>query len=156
MLWLIIVAFIFCILGCLYLFKWQRYRRITSFRGRLLSQVNRARRRRKLRPLGRTKLLDHLAARHSKSMAKNRKCSHNGFHKRCSIIKDKTGLEYIGENCYMFPSRSYNRRVAGKLVHGWLNSPGHRANLLNPGFRRTGIGIRVQKHYIYATQLFTN
>jgi uncharacterized protein YkwD len=27
------------------------------------------------------------------------------------------------------------------IVTSWMNSPGHRANILNPRFRDTGIGI---------------
>ena len=32
---------------------------------------------------------------------------------------------------------------ASSIVRAWLASPGHRANLLRPGFRRIGIGTRV-------------
>ena len=33
-----------------------------------------------------------------------------------------------------------SRATAAGIVRGWLASPGHRANLLRPGFRRIGIG----------------
>ena len=140
----------------LYLLKWRRYRKIVSFKGRLLSQVNSARRRRKLGALGRTKLLDRVAAGHSKSMAKRKHCDHHGFEKRAALIKRKTGLSYIAENCYMFPVSRYDAYVAKKLVEGWLKSAGHRANLLNPKFKRTGIGIIVRRGHVYATQIFTD
>ena len=139
-----------------YLFRWWPNRRIVSFRGRLLDHVNYTRRKRKLSSLGRTNLLDKVAAEHSKSMAKHRHCDHHGFDKRAALIERKSGLSYIAENCYMFPSGTYNTHIAKELVEGWLQSPGHRANLLNPDFRRTGIGIIVKKGYVYATQIFTD
>lgn len=143
------------ILVSLYLFKWRRYRKIVSFKGRLLSQVNYARRKRGLSPLGRTKLLDKVAAGHSKSMARRKHCDHHGFERRSAFIERKTGLSYIAENCYMFPAKRYDPHVAKGLVEGWLKSPGHRANLLNPKFKRIGIGIIVRKGHVYATQIFT-
>lgn len=126
------------------------------FSGRLLSRVNSARRKRGLKPLGRTRLLGKVAAEHAKSMARRKHCDHHGFNKRYALIKRRARLYNIAENCYMFPARKYDSHVAKKLVEGWLKSPGHRANLLNPEFRRTGIGIAVRKGYVYATQIFTD
>ena len=44
-------------------------------------------------------------------------------------------------------------------VHGvvdeWMASPGHRANILTPDFRRTGVGVAIaDDDSIYVTQLF--
>jgi uncharacterized protein YkwD len=154
--WILAIIIFIVIFLPLYLFKWSKYRRIVSFRGRLLSQVNLARKRKHLQPLGKVILLDKVAVRHSKSMARRRSCDHHGFSERVSFIKSKTGLSDIGENCYMFPARKYTARVARELLHGWLKSSGHRVNLLNPSYKRTGIGIVVRKRYVYATQIFTN
>jgi len=154
--WIIAVIICIVIFLPLYLFKWRKYRRIVSFRGRLLGQVNLSRKRKHLQPLGRVIFLDRVAGRHSKSMARRKFCDHHGFEDRVSLIKSKTGLSYVGENCYMFPARKYTAHVARELLRGWLKSPGHRANLLNPTYRRTGIGIVVRKGYVYATQIFTD
>jgi uncharacterized protein YkwD len=49
---------------------------------------------------------------------------------------------------------------AAFLLRGWMNSPGHRANLLNPAFRLTGCaarlghGILSSDLRVYATQVF--
>lgn len=41
-------------------------------------------------------------------------------------------------------------------VEGWMNSPGHRANILRAEFTHTGIGIAVTAdHTYYFTQVFT-
>jgi hypothetical protein len=36
---------------------------------------------------------------------------------------------------------AYGYTTPATVMNGWINSPGHRANLLNPNFREIGIGI---------------
>ena len=36
----------------------------------------------------------------------------------------------------------------------WARSSGHRANMLNPRYRRTGIGIVKQRGYLWVTMIF--
>jgi uncharacterized protein YkwD len=55
----------------------------------------------------------------------------------------------------MYPGRHYNKKAALDLVRGWMKSPGHRDNLLNPNYRKMGIGIAIRKGNIYATQIFS-
>ncbi len=59
------------------------------------------------------------------------------------------------------PDREYTYSAyAAFLLQGWMNSPGHRANLLNPYFRlsgcaaRLGHGILPRDQRVYATQVF--
>jgi len=41
------------------------------------------------------------------------------------------------------------------IVAGWMNSPGHRRNILEPHFRRTGLGAAIDgRGMIWITQLF--
>lgn len=43
------------------------------------------------------------------------------------------------------------------MVRNWMNSSGHRANILSPSFRKIGIGVATTGRYGYfATQNFTN
>lgn len=152
--WIIaIIAIVIFILSNL---RYRQYRRTVSYKGRLLSNVNRVRRRYGLQPLGRVKFLDYVAAKHARSMAKRRTCDHWGFTVRAKWIQEKMGLGYVAENCYKFPGTKYTRHKAHGMLKGWMKSPGHRENILNPEMRRTGIGIRVSKRYIYAVQIFTN
>jgi uncharacterized protein YkwD len=50
-----------------------------------------------------------------------------------------------------------NSTAAG-AVQAWLNSAGHRANMLNGTFRRLGVGVyrTLQSPYTYYVQVFTN
>jgi uncharacterized protein YkwD len=41
----------------------------------------------------------------------------------------------IGENI------ACGQRSAAEVVRGWMNSPGHRANILKPGFTHIGVGF---------------
>lgn len=40
------------------------------------------------------------------------------------------------------------------VMDGWMNSPGHRSNILNPDFKRLGVGIYVDNGRYYWVQLF--
>jgi uncharacterized protein YkwD len=47
---------------------------------------------------------------------------------------------------------------AGSAVQAWLNSSGHRANMLNGAFRHLGVGVfrTPSSPYTYYVQVFTN
>jgi uncharacterized protein YkwD len=50
---------------------------------------------------------------------------------------------------------AYGQPDAQTVVNGWMNSPGHRANILNGSFKQTGIGVyRDAKGTYYWTQMF--
>lgn len=66
------------------------------------------------------------------------------------------GISYFtaGENIAYTMGYGVSARQAAQM---WYNSPGHRANMLNPNFGKIGIGIAVTKNNeVYYTQLFTN
>jgi uncharacterized protein YkwD len=48
--------------------------------------------------------------------------------------------------------------LASQFVNGWINSPEHYANIVNPHFRRTGIaiGVSLDGTRVVATQVFTD
>jgi uncharacterized protein YkwD len=48
--------------------------------------------------------------------------------------------------------------IADQFVTGWINSPEHFANIVNPHFRRTGIaiGVTLDGTRVVATQVFTD
>lgn len=51
---------------------------------------------------------------------------------------------------------AYGQRKPQEVVNAWMNSPGHRANILNPSFNKIGIGVYQYNGTIYWSQLFTN
>ena len=46
------------------------------------------------------------------------------------------------------------QQIAGNFMRGWMNSPGHRENILRPAMTHIGIGLQQQGNRIYATQNF--
>ncbi|HWQ65945.1 MAG TPA: CAP domain-containing protein [Methanospirillum sp.] len=46
------------------------------------------------------------------------------------------------------------RSVSEAIMRGWMQSPGHRANILDPLFDRIGVGLSWNGEYWYATQEF--
>ena len=61
-----------------------------------------------------------------------------------------TGRTWIGENI------SAGSRTAAGVVEGWMQSPGHRANILKPEYREIGVGVETGtgEYAIYWVQLF--
>ena len=78
--------------------------------------------------------------------------------------------EGLGENIaqyYLYSSATYLagveirrnyytlNKLAAEIVDGWMNSPGHRENILNTRYDRAGIGVAVDaEEAVYATQNF--
>lgn len=62
----------------------------------------------------------------------------------------------IGENIMeMGGSRTLDaRQFARVAVDGWMKSPGHRANILDPSYDKSGIGVTLVGGQAYATQVF--
>ncbi len=55
-----------------------------------------------------------------------------------------------------FTETVYNtdQEIATEAVIGWMNSPGHRKNILTGDFNEAGIGIAKEKNYLIITQVF--
>lgn len=68
-----------------------------------------------------------------------------------STVLQEYGISYrtAGENI------AYGQRSPQEVVTGWMNSPGHRANILNGSFSKIGIGVYQSNGVIYWSQLFT-
>lgn len=68
-----------------------------------------------------------------------------------SVLKEyNISYRTAGENI------AYGQRTPNEVVNGWMNSPGHRANILNADFNKIGIGVYESNGTIYWSQLFTN
>ncbi len=62
----------------------------------------------------------------------------------------------IGENIWYSSGYHYSRvqQLAREIVDDWMNSPGHRENLLRPAFTHLGVGVSARQQSIRATQEF--
>lgn len=59
-----------------------------------------------------------------------------------------------GENIAYISGMSGNAQLATKFMDNWMNSPGHRANILSSNFSSIGIGVYKIGNTYYATQEF--
>ncbi|WEL17042.1 putative protein with SCP/PR1 domains [Halorhabdus sp. SVX81] len=145
--------------------------------------INEERSERGLASLSFNDALQEIARYHSQDMAERRYFAHTApdgedmgarysrFDFQCEVqISDRqyaTGAENIA---YTYADTNvvtdggtvnYNRnetRIAQGLVDGWMNSPGHRANILKSYWQSEGIGIAITETdegiRVYATQNF--
>ncbi len=110
-----------------------------------LCVLNAERVRRDLRPLRLSRKLSRAARLHSRAMARRRFFSHNSlggasFVDRIRRTGYLSGVRSwaVGENiAYGSGSRSAPRSIG----RAWMNTAGHRANILSSSFRAIGIGI---------------
>jgi len=96
--------------------------------------INRARGHHGLKRLHAGRRLARAADFHTRSMLRGNYFAHGAFVQR---VRRYVRYRAIGETLAMA-----SRCSARRIVRMWLNSPGHRAVLLSPRFRRVGIGRR--------------
>ena len=66
-------------------------------------------------------------------------------------------ISQIGENIYMGARLDYATDIktqARLIVDGWMTSPGHRRNILDPNYTHLGVGVAAKDKMCYATQVF--
>lgn len=117
----------------------------------LLRLVNAERQRVNAPPLALNDKLTAAAQRHAQDMATNRRMSHDGFDGSTMGSRiDATRYRWstIGENVAM------GQPTAAAVMSDWMNSPGHRQNILNPAFTELGIGQATEGGRIYWAQVF--
>lgn len=154
--------------------------RIADLEKKIHDLINRERRNHGLTSLDWNSTLSNIARKHSMDMAKRNYFSHEspegqsfsfrysreGF--ACSVpVQDRIflGAENILQNnlydrvVYVNGAARYDwnssKKIAESTVDGWMNSPGHRKNILTPHWRSEGIGIAVSPDdKVYITQNF--
>lgn len=123
-----------------------------SYQEIILKKVNIARREKGLKPLKINEELNKIAIVKAKDMAKDEKLSHNSkkFGMTFNLIK-KEGIRYSAAAENIARWHDTPEFVAKR----WLNSKGHRKNILNPDYDETGIGLAKDKSgKNYWVQLF--
>jgi uncharacterized protein YkwD len=110
-----------------------------------LCELNHTRGRYGLHHLRLNKRLSRAARRHARDMARRNYFSHDtlgggSFLDRIRRTGYLRGAHswIVGENL-AWGSRGYSRPQV--IMRMWMNSPGHRANILNGSFREIGIGV---------------
>lgn len=147
--------------------------RLEALEKRIHELVNKERKKRGLNSLGWSSELSRIARLHSRDMASKNYFSHYDLEGRnfehrytrwgfaCRIPMGKGRYTLGGENLFqnnLYDSVTYIRnlgatrtvydwnsleQIARSTVSGWMKSPGHRKNILQPFWKTEGIGIAV-------------
>ncbi|NHU85483.1 CAP domain-containing protein [Kocuria sp. JC486] len=119
----------------------------------LLSMMNDARAQAGLSPLSSHAELDAISGDWSSQMAASNSATHNP-----SFIEQTqaTGSTNMAENIsYDVESKGSAHATAQYFFDFWMNSPAHRANIMNPDFTHVGFGSAESGNgYVYGTQNF--
>ncbi|MBZ2174607.1 hypothetical protein K8M07_05030 [Schnuerera sp. xch1] len=106
-----------------------------------------------LAPLTHSAELSKVARAKSQDMADKNYFSHNSptYGDPFAMMKE-FGIDYgyAGENI------AKGQKSAESVVEGWMNSTGHRENILNPNFNKIGVGYVESNGTTYWTQMFTD
>ena len=147
--------------------------RVSDLEQRINGLVNSQRQGRDLMPLVFDERLSKIARAHSQDMIKR------GFfdHVNPDGRAPRDRLRLAGYNCpktageNIFQNNLYSRvtitgnrksydwnsldQIAGSTVNGWMHSTGHRQNILQRNYVRTGVGVAIAADgQVYITQLF--
>jgi len=154
--------------------------RIAELEKRIHTLINRERSKHGLSQLALDSALSRIARGHSRDMAKRNYFDHNSpeghdFSYRykqegysCAIRADGAihlGAENILQNNLYDRVTTVNgvayydwnseENIAETTVQGWMNSPGHRKNILTPHWRNEGLGVVIAPDdKVYITQNF--
>ena len=77
--------------------------------------------------------LKRMATKAARRMAEQQQMGHQSL----DAIQDRCEMNWVGENV------AYHYTSGTAVVDAWMQSPDHRANLLNRHFRLVGIGARM-------------
>jgi len=116
---------------------------VKRMRAATICLLNVERTKRGLRPLRRSDHLTALASAHSADMVKHKYFGHNAI-RRPNLVARLTSTIRAHAAWRAGENIAWGTRWRGSpkaIVALWMNSHGHRANVLNPGYREVGVGI---------------
>jgi uncharacterized protein YkwD len=122
---------------------------------RCFDEINRVRQGHRLAPLEYSKELLAVARGHSRRMSEEGFFSHTDPEGLSTLERvNRAGIKWrsVAEN--IASSSGYTNPVAISM-HGWMNSAGHRRNILNPDFTMTAVGVWISATgAVYFTEIF--
>jgi uncharacterized protein YkwD len=117
-------------------------------------RINMIRQQQGLSQLRHHEQLAQVARNYSRRMAEQHFFAHKSPQGDTMVERVRSmGIVYfmLGEN--LFTCTNIPQPVPAAIT-GWMNSPGHRTNILQSEYRETGVGVWRQGNTYYFTQLF--
>lgn len=125
---------------------------LSTHEQQVVELVNKERVNRGLAPLKHNAELSRVARFKSQDMIDKKYFSHQSpTYGSPFEMMEKFGLRFsaAGENI------AYGQRTAQEVVNTWMNSPGHRANILSAAYTHIGVGVaKMANGTLYWTQMF--
>lgn len=125
----------------------------------IIELTNEEREKNSLSPLKYNSTMRQYAIVKGEDMVKNDYFAHEDLKGNLMIYYiEKDGVKYSawGENLSW--NSDYNFKTSYEaaefFVNGWMNSPGHRANILNPNFQEIGVGVVKSGNEYFGIQQF--
>lgn len=111
----------------------------------VIDMTNAFRRENKLGQVTASPALSKTARAYAAYLAKNNAFSHTADNRDVGARASSSGYQWcsIGENLAMnLDSRGFETQaLAQQTLEGWINSPGHKENLLGPHYTEIGVGV---------------
>ncbi len=106
-----------------------------GYTSEVVTRVNQNRAAKGAASLNNNSMLARAAQGHTNWMAKNQKGTHGTDAEMVKRIRDTGYVGWpLGENI------AWRQRTPAEVVNWWMNSPGHRANILDSRYRNIGVG----------------
>ncbi len=126
---------------------------VSAIEAEVAKLVNEERAKNGLKPLELSSEISKVARIKSQDMADKNYFNHTSptYGTPFDMMK-KFGISYsaAGENI------AKGQTTAQSVMNSWMNSPGHRANILSANFGKIGVGYVIKNGTTYWTQMFTN
>lgn len=138
------------------------YEFLTAVENRVLELCNGERSKLKLSTLSMNEKLRNIAKYKAQEMLQYNYFSHVSAVSGKDPFKLVTSFGYsysaCGENIQMSEGMSKANVTADYIFTNWMNSPGHKANILNSNFKQMGIGVvfSTSGNKAYESQMFSN
>lgn len=123
-----------------------------GFEQQVVELVNQERAKVGLPPLKRSSTLDAAARYHARDMAEDAYFKHDTYDMSGGALVLACG--WVDRVSAYYPSWSWlgENIAAGfntpeSVMQGWMGSPGHKENILNPGYRELGVGYHLGGYY---------
>lgn len=123
----------------------------------IFNKVNEERAKAGVAPLSYNNTMQKYARIKSEDMGVKKYFSHedpNGQLITAKMKADGVSYKAWGENIAYLSGYSGDANIANQFMTNWMNSSGHRANILSPDFTSIGIGVYKVGNTYYATQEF--
>lgn len=123
----------------------------------IFTKVNEERAKNGLAPLSYNNTMEHYARFKSQDMGDRGYFDHNnpeGELITAQMARDGVSYNAWGENIAYIGGVSDPTALANQFMTNWMNSSGHRANILSNNFSSIGVGVYKIGNKVYATQEF--